>query len=309
MRGALYVIGAVATGDPLDPVAASLSELKGAFSGVHSVGPGREISLRAFRRSFQPRDDRALYDLTALGDHGWVISALRELPAAVLVGARSSVAPVAPLSDMRAALRYAHLGFRLPAVAAIGGLDAAPPGANVDVALQRPAVALAAEAPVADAAIMIAPGAIETAYAVLAALRTASPRLSLIAETERDARDIRDIAASLNLDRAWVVFAQSRTEIAEAVKGAAALIDIARQPGAGLSDAGFVARCLGATVLDLSNPTAATEAVNLITMPHSHDPARAKSFSNQRRPEDFATSLIELTDLGARRARTAETAA
>ena len=309
VRGALYLIGCAPPDDPLDPVAPAREALGAYYDEIITVGPGREASLRAFRRSFQPQRDRALFDLTAPGDLEWALDAVRETPAACMISARCPIAPMPALASLRSARRYAHQGFRLPPAAAVGGLDCSPPSLPVDMVLHRPAATPPPAEAVADAAIMIAPGAIEGAYAVLLDLRPAAPRLALIAETERDASDARDIAEALGLEQAWVIHAETRRAIADATASARALIDITMSTDAGLSDAGLVARCIGAPVLDVVSPGAGASALGFLKDGPPRDPSRAKAFAAARRPEDFAASLYELAELGAKRATMAERAA
>ena len=306
----LYVVGAAPLDDPLDVIRPLRAHLLDVYSDVRLVGPGRDMSLRAMRRSFRPGVDRLMYDFTSLESVDWALSAIDTLPGAVLIAANNIVSPTGVLAGLRSAQRYAASGFRLPPYIAIGALDAQPPGMVMDRMMHRPVVCLTTDEPVFDVLIAVDPGAIEPAYAVLRAMGD-SDRIcaAMLAQTQRDMDDLMDMAPALGLGEAPVRLAVDRASVVASVASAKSFIGVSDRKRAGLTDGAFVAHSLGLSVLSVTSPAMVEASVpDFLDHIGGRDPAAADAFAADRQAKRFAVDLLSLIEEGARRVNRAAAA-
>ena len=301
-QAALYILSDAPAGDPLDCVAAAAPHFAPHYAAIHQVGPGKAMSARALRRAYEPGVDRLLYDFTPPGDHGWAVGMQQDAPAAALIGGDSPFAPDAALADLRAARRYAARGEGFSPDVMTGVLDArsSPISARL---LTRPAIAITPPPDGTDLMLAVAPGAIETAYAALLGLR-AKGAVTCLAVTRRDANDLTDIAAAFGMAAARIRFVRDRAGLLAAVAAAGGLIDIHEAAAPAVSDAAFVAGCIGAPVLDLTAPIGAAAAAEAFAASKPRkNPAAATGFAAARPMASFADDLHALIEAGFARAR------
>lgn len=309
----LYVLGDAPPDDPLDCVAAATPILAGAFEAVHQVGPGQAMSLRAFRRNFQPGTDSLLYDLTAPSDYEWALRIMKEAPAAVLIAGYNIVAPTGGLTGLRSSQRYVQTGFRLPEGVTSGTLDAKDVRTAGQV-VRRPAVHFP-KASGTDLVLSVGAGAIEQAYGALLGLRALGKlqteiALDILAYTRQDANELADILSAFQMPAGRVRYVRKRAEIAAVVAGARAVIDVSTGAETADSDAVFVAKCIGAPVMGIADTRLAAEmAFEFAGSPREPDPVHASDFADSRPLASFADALLSLIEMGRQKALVAAHAA
>lgn len=306
----LHVVGAAPLDDPLDVIRPVRAHLLDVYGDLRLVGPGRDMSLRAMRRSFRPGVDRLMYDFTSLESVDWALPAIDTMPGAALIAANKIVSPAGALAGLRSAQRYAAIGFRLPPHIVIGAMDAQLTGMLMDRMMHRPVVFLTTNEPVFDVLIAVDPGAIETAYAVLRALGDSGRiRAAMLAQTQRDVDDLMDMAPVLGPGEVPIRHAVDRASVVAAVASAKSFIGVSDRKWAGLTDGEFVARSLGSSVLSVTSPAMVAEsAPDFLDQICGRDPAAADAFAEVRQAKRFAVDLLSLIEEGARRARRAAAA-
>lgn len=299
----LYILSDAPPDDPLDSVAAAMPLLAPHYTALHKVGPNHALSVRALRRTYELGVDRLLFDFTPPQDHRWAFDMLKQSPAAVLLGSYSPAAPVGPLANLQSSQRYAAQGHRYSPKDTVCILDATHNPAAVR-SLPRPATPILPSDDTSDLILAVAPGAVETAYAALRGLRGGDAVVIVLTTSRRDANDLTDIIAAFGMPSAHVRYARTRAGIAAAMTRASGLIEIGDEGRPGLSDATFVAGCLGAPVLALTIPTGAGEAAAAFAASDPRpDPKVAKDFAAKRPMAGFANNLHALIEAGFARAK------
>ena len=307
-QSTLYILSNAQPGDPLDCVAAAMPLLALNYAKIQQVGPHHDLSLRALRRAYEPTVDRLLYDFTAPDTHNWAFDMLRDAPAAVLLGNYRAAAPIGALADLRSAQRYAALGHRFSIDVTIGVLDATADPLTIQSIL-RPAAFISPSPDIIEFILAVTPGEIETAYAALVGLRGQGASLTILTALRRDANELPDIIAAFGMPDARVRYVRNRAGLVAALTGAGGVIDIGDEARLGLSNAAFVAACLGAPVLTLNTPDGAGEVAEAFAvMAPDRDPIAAKEFKAARPLEPFAGDLHALIEAGFAHAKQAAAA-
>lgn len=309
-QATLYILSDAPSDDPLDNVAAATPFLASRYAAIHQVGPGHALSVRALRRVYEPDVDQLLYDFTAPHDHSWAFDMLNDAPAAILRGCYNLAqggmqggVQGGALADLRSAQRYAADGLRFSPDATIGVLDAAP-ASIAATSLPRPAVTITPSAAANDLILAVSPGAIETAYAALLGLKGHSAPLTVLTASRRDANDLTDVIAAFEMSTTYVRYARNRAGLVAAMISAGGLIDINEEAAPAFSDTAFVARCIGAPVLNLTSaPQAGAAAKAFATSNLRKDPAAAAGFVAARPIATFARDLHKLITAGFAHAR------
>lgn len=301
-QATLYILSDAPSDDPLDNVATATPFLASRYAAIHQVGPGHALSLRALRRVYEPDVDQLLYDFTAPHDHSWAFDMLNDAPAAILRGCYN-LAQGGVLADLRSAQRYAADGLRFSPDATIGVLDAAP-ASIAATSLPRPAVTITPSAAANDLILAVSPGAIETAYAALLGLKGHSAPLTVLTASRRDANDLTDVIAAFGMSTTYVRYARNRAGLVAAMISAGGLIDINEEAAPAFSDTAFVARCIGAPVLNLTSARQAGAAAKAFATSNLRkDPAAAAGFAAARPIATFARDLHKLITAGFAHAR------
>ena len=307
-QATLYIFSDAPLGDPLDCVVAAAPYLASHYAAIHRVGPRRTMSVRAFRRAYEPGMDRLLYDFTSPADYNWALEMLDAAPAAALLGGYSPGAPSAALATLRSARRYAANGHRFPPAVTMGVLDATP-ASITGASLRRPSAAIT-PASANHLVMAVAPGTVETAYAALRGMKSQNASLTVLCTSRRDANDLADIVNAFEMAGAQIRYIRNRASVAFAMAGAGGLIDLCDASAQAISDAAFAARCVGAPVLPLITPDGAAKAAAAFAASEPQkDPIAARKFAAARPVAAFANDLHALIEAGFTRAMQADAAA